>query len=190
MQHRPHAETSRQAMGSTTKTAVKERGVPVKSAAHPIRKTAGIGKPGGEPPVKAFLVRQTRCAAAAETRLARTQKAAKVARVTDRQAAQAANHALRAVNSAAKTLAAAATAGGGVVIAVWLSPACAASSSPHRWVALFLGLMKQPEPSLPPRRWHRSTVNWERSFPAYRWRVDIKQYALRTKLFIEFSRFS
>lgn len=118
MQPRPHVETSRQAMGSTAKTAVKERGVPVKSAGHPIRKTAGIGKPGGKPPVRAFPARQARRAAEAGARLARTQKAAKAARVTARQAAQAANRALRAVIGAAKALAAAATAGGGVVIAV------------------------------------------------------------------------
>lgn len=99
-------------MGSTAKTAVKERGVPVKSAGHPIRKTAGIGKPGGKPPVRAFPARQARRAAEAGARLARTQKA------TARQAAQAANRALRAVIAAAKALAAAATAGGGVVIAV------------------------------------------------------------------------
>ena len=118
VQPRPHAEASRQAMGSTAKTAVKERGVPVKSAGHPIRKTAGIGKPGGKPPVRAFPARQARRAAEAGARLARTQKAAKAARVTARQAAQAANRALRAVIGAAKALAAAATAGGGVVIAV------------------------------------------------------------------------
>ena len=117
LQPRPHVETSRQAMGSTAKTAVKERGVPVKSAGHPIRKTAGIGKPGGKPPVRAFPARQARRAAEAGARLARTQKAAKAARVTARQAAQAANRALRAVTAAAKALAAAATAGGGVVIA-------------------------------------------------------------------------
>lgn len=105
-------------MGSTAKTAVKERGVPVKSAGHPIRKTAGIGKPGGKPPVRAFPARQARRAAEAGARLARTQKAARVARMTARQAAQAANRALRAVIAAAKALAAAATAGGGVVIAV------------------------------------------------------------------------
>ncbi|WP_242823732.1 C40 family peptidase [Pseudoflavonifractor capillosus] len=105
-------------MGSTAKTAVKERGVPVKSAGHPIRKTAGIGKPGGKPPVRAFPARQARRAAEAGARLAQTQKAAKAARVTARQAAQAANRALRAVIAAAKALAAAATAGGGVVIAV------------------------------------------------------------------------
>lgn len=105
-------------MGSTAKTAVKERGVPVKSAGHPIRKTSGIGKPGGKPPVRAFPARQARRAAEAGARLARTQKAAKVARMTARQAAQAANRALRAVIGAAKALAAAATAGGGVVIAV------------------------------------------------------------------------
>ena len=118
VQPRPHAEASRQAMGSTAKTAVKERGVPVKSAAHPIRKTAGIGKPGGKPPVRAFPARQARRASEAGARLAQTQKAAKAARVTARQAAQAANRALRAVIAAAKALAAAATAGGGVVIAV------------------------------------------------------------------------
>ena len=118
MQPRPHGEVSRQAMGSTAKTAVKERGVPVKSAGHPIRKTAGIGKPGGKPPVRAFPARQARRAAEAGARLAQTQKAAKAARVTARQAAQAANRALRAVIAAAKALAAAATAGGGVVIAV------------------------------------------------------------------------
>ena len=118
VQPRPHGETSRQAMGSTAKTAVKERGVPVKSAGHPIRKTAGIGKPGGKPPVRAFPARQARRVAEAGARLARTQKAAKAARVTARQAAQAANRALRAVIAAAKALAAAATAGGGVVIAV------------------------------------------------------------------------
>ena len=118
LQPRPHVETSRQAMGSTAKTAVKERGVPVKSAGHPIRKTAGIGKPGGKPPVRAFPARQARRAAEAGARLAQTQKAAKAARVTARQAAQAANRALRAVIAAAKALAAAATAGGGVVIAV------------------------------------------------------------------------
>ena len=118
VQPRPHAEVSRQAMGSTAKTAVKERGVPVKSATHPIRKTARIGKPGGKPPVRAFPAQQARRAAEAGARLARTQKAARVARVTARQAAQAANHALRAVIAAAKALAAVATAGGGVVIAV------------------------------------------------------------------------
>ena len=118
VQPRPHGEVSRQAMGSTAKTAVKERGVPVKSAGHPIRKTAGIGKPGGKPPVRAFPARQARRAAEAGARLAQTQKAAKAARVTARQAAQAANRALRAVITAAKALAAAATAGGGVVIAV------------------------------------------------------------------------
>ena len=118
VQPRPHGETSRQAMGSTAKTAVKERSVPVKSAAHPIRKTAGVGKPGGKPPARAFPARQARRAAEAGARLARTQKAAKAARVTARQAAQAANRALRAVIAAAKALAAAATAGGGVVIAV------------------------------------------------------------------------
>lgn len=117
VQPRPHVETSRQAMGSTAKTAVKERGVPVKSAGHPIRKTSGIGKPGGKPPVRAFPARQARRAAEAGAR-ARTQKAAKAARLTARQAAQAANRALRAVIAAAKALAAAATAGGGVVIAV------------------------------------------------------------------------
>ena len=115
VQPRPHVETSRQTMGSTAKTAVKERGVPVKSAGHPIRKTAGIGKPGGKPPVRAFPARQARRAAEAG---ARTQKAAKAARVTARQAAQAANRTLRAVIAAAKALAAAAMAGGGVVIAV------------------------------------------------------------------------
>lgn len=118
VQPRPHVEASRQAMGSTAKTAVKERGVPVKSTGHPIRKTAGIGKPGGKPPARAFPARQARRAAEAGARLARTQKAAKAARVTARQAAQAANRALRAVIAAAKALAAAATAGGGVVIAV------------------------------------------------------------------------
>ena len=118
VQPRPHGEVSRQAMGSTAKTAVKERGVPVKSAGHPIRKTAGIGKPGGKPPVRAFPARQARRAAEAGARLAQTQKAAQAARVTARQAAQAANRALRAVIAAAKALAAAATAGGGVVIAV------------------------------------------------------------------------
>ena len=118
VQPRPHGEVSRQAMGSTAKTAVKERGVPVKSAGHPIRKTAGIGKPGGKPPARAFPARQARRAAEAGARLARTQKATKAARVTARQAAQAANRALRAVIAAAKALAAAATAGGGVVIAV------------------------------------------------------------------------
>lgn len=118
VQSRPHRETSRQAMGSTAKTAVKERGVPFKSAGHPIRKPAGIGKPGRKPPVKAFPARQARRVAEAGARLARTQKAAKAARVTARQAAQAANRALRAVIAAAKALAAAATAGGGVVIAV------------------------------------------------------------------------
>ena len=118
LQPQPHAEVSRQAMGSTAKTAVKERGVPVKSAGHPIRKTAGIGKPGGKPPVRAFPARQARRSAEAGARLAQTQKAARVARMTARQAAQAANRALRAVIGAAKALAAAATAGGGVVIAV------------------------------------------------------------------------
>ena len=118
LQPRPHVETSRQAMGSTAKTAVKERGVPVNSAGHPIRKTAGIGKPGGKPPVRAFPARQARRSAEAGARLAQTQKAARVARMTARQAAQAANRALRAVIGAAKALAAAATAGGGVVIAV------------------------------------------------------------------------
>lgn len=118
VQPRPHRETSRQAMGSTAKTAVKERGVPVKSTARPIRKTARIGKPGGKPPARAFPARQARRAAEPGARLARTQKAAKAARVTARQAAQAANRALRAVIAAAKALAAAATAGGGVVIAV------------------------------------------------------------------------
>ena len=63
VQPRPHVETSRQAMGSTAKTAVKERGVPVKSTARPIRKTARIGKPGGKPPVRAFPARQARRAA-------------------------------------------------------------------------------------------------------------------------------
>ena len=118
LQPRPHVETSRQAMGSTAKTAVKERSVPVKSAGHPIRKTAGIGKPGGKPPVRAFPARQARRAAEAGARLARTQKAAKAARVTARQASQAAGRALRAVIAAAKALAAAAMSGGGVVIAV------------------------------------------------------------------------
>ena len=118
VQPRPHVEASRQAMGNTAKTAVKERGVPVKSAGHPIRKTAGIGKPGGKPPARAFPARQARRAAEAGARLAQTQKAARVARMTARQAAQAANRALRAVIGAAKALAAAATAGGGVVIAV------------------------------------------------------------------------
>ena len=65
VQPRPHVEASRQAMGSTAKTAVKERGVPVKSAGHPIRKTAGIGKPGGKPPARAFPARQARRAAEA-----------------------------------------------------------------------------------------------------------------------------
>ena len=118
VQSKPHRETPRQAMGGTAKTAVKERGAPVKQAAHPVRKTAGIGKPGGKPPSRAFSARQARRAAEAGARLARTQKAAKVARMTARQAAQAANRALRAVIAAAKALAAAATAGGGVVIAV------------------------------------------------------------------------
>ena len=118
VQSKPHRETPRQAMGGTAKTAVKERGAPVKQAAHPVRKTAGIGKPGGKPPSKAFSARQARRAAEAGARLARTQKAAKATRVTARQAAQAANRALRAVIGAAKALAAAATAGGGVVIAV------------------------------------------------------------------------
>ena len=118
VQPQPHVETSRQAMGSTAKTAVKERGVPVKQAAHSVRKTAGIGKPGGKPPSRAFSARQARRAAEAGARLARTQKAAKAARVTARQAVQAAGRALRAVIAAAKALAAAATAGGGVVIAV------------------------------------------------------------------------
>ena len=113
-----HAETSRQAMGSTAKTAVKERGAPVKSTAHPIRKTAGVGKPAVKPSARAFPARQARRAAEAGARLARTQKTAKTARVTARQAAQAAKRALRAVIAAAKALAAAATAGGGVVIAV------------------------------------------------------------------------
>ena len=99
-------------MGSTAKTAVKERGVPVKQAAHSVRKTAGIGKPGGKPPSRAFSARQARRAAEAGARLARTQKAAKAARVTARQAVQAAGRALRAVIAAAKALAAAATAGG------------------------------------------------------------------------------
>ena len=105
-------------MGSTAKAAVKERGTPVKLSTHPIQKTAGIGKPGGKPPVRAFPARQARRAAEAGARLAQTQKAAKAARVTARQAAQAANRALRAVIGAAKALAAAAIAGGGVVIAV------------------------------------------------------------------------
>mgnify|MGYP003217258757 CR=1 FL=1 len=118
VQPRPHGETSRQAMGSTAKTAVKERGVPVKPAAHPIGKPAGVGKPGGKPPARAFPACQARRAAEVGARLARTQKAARVARMTARQAAQAANRALRAVIGAAKALAAAATAGGGVVIAV------------------------------------------------------------------------
>lgn len=118
VQSKPHRETPRQAMDGIAKTAVKERGVPVKQAAHPVRKTAGIGKPGGKPPVRAFPARQARRAAEAGARLARTQKAAKSARVTARQAAQAANRALRAVIAAARALAAAATAGGGVVIAV------------------------------------------------------------------------
>ena len=115
VQSKPHRETPRQAMDGIAKTAVKERGVPVKQAAHPVRKTAGIGKPGGKPPVRAFPARQARRSAEAGARLARTPKAA---RVTTRQAAQAANRALRAVIAAAKALAAAATAGGGVVIAV------------------------------------------------------------------------
>lgn len=118
VQSKPHRETPKQAMGGTAKTAVKERGAPVKQAAHPVRKTAGIGKPGGKPPSRAFSPRQARRAAEAGARLARTQKAAKAARVTARQAAQAAGRALRAVIAAAKTLAAATTAGGGVVIAV------------------------------------------------------------------------
>mgnify|MGYP000175814407 CR=1 FL=1 len=41
VQPRPHGEVSRQAMGSTAKTAVKERGVPVKSAGHPFAKRLG-----------------------------------------------------------------------------------------------------------------------------------------------------
>lgn len=118
VQSKLHREIPRQAMGGTAKTAVKERSTPVKQAAHPVRKTAGIGKPGGKPPSRAFSARQARRAAEAGARLARTQKAAKVARMTARQAAQAANRALRAVIAAAKALAAAATAGGGVVIAV------------------------------------------------------------------------
>lgn len=118
VQPQPHAEVSSQAMGSTAKMAVKERGVPVKQAAHPIRKTAGIRKPGGKSPVRAFPARQARRSAEAGARLARTQNAAKTARMTARQAAQAANRALRAVIAAARALAAAATAGGGVVIAV------------------------------------------------------------------------
>lgn len=117
-QPRSHGETSRQAMDSTAKTAVKERGTPVKLSAHPIQKTAGIGKPGGKPPVRGFPARQARRAAEAGARLARTHKAAQAARVTARQVAQAANRALRAVIGAAKALAAAASAGGGVVIAV------------------------------------------------------------------------
>lgn len=43
VQSKPHRETPRQAMGGTAKTAVKERGAPVKQAAHPVRKTAGLG---------------------------------------------------------------------------------------------------------------------------------------------------
>ena len=118
VQSKSHRETPKQAMGGTAKTAVKERGAPVKQAAHPVRKTAGIGKPGGKPPSRAFSARQARRAAEAGARLARTQKAAKAARVTARQAAQAAGRALRAVIAAAKALAAAATSGGGIVIAV------------------------------------------------------------------------
>lgn len=118
VQSKPHRETPRQAMGGTAKTAVKERGAPVKQAAHPVRKTAGIGKPGGKPPSRAFSARQARRTAEAGARLARTQKAAKAARMTARQAAQAAGRALRAVIAAAKALAAAATSGGGIVIAV------------------------------------------------------------------------
>ena len=37
VQSKPHRETPRQAMGSTAKTAVKERGAPVKQAAHPVK---------------------------------------------------------------------------------------------------------------------------------------------------------
>ena len=165
VQPRPHGEVSRQAMGSTAKTAVKERGVPVKSAGHPIRKTAAIGKPGGKPPVRAFPARQARRASEAGARLAQTQKAAKAARVTARQAAQAANRALRAVIAAAKALAAAATAGGGVVIAVVVVICLCGIILPHRWASFLPGLMKRPEPSLPPRQWHRSTANWERRSP-------------------------
>lgn len=43
VQSKPHRGTPRQAMGGTAKTAVKERGAPVKQAAHPVRKTAGLG---------------------------------------------------------------------------------------------------------------------------------------------------
>lgn len=118
VQSKPHRETPKQAVGGTAKTAVKERGVLVKSAGHPIRKTAGIGKPGGKPPARAFPARQARRAAEAGARLTRTQKAAKAARVTARQTTQAANRALRAVIAATKALATAVTAGGGVVIAV------------------------------------------------------------------------
>lgn len=100
VQSKPHRETPRQAMGGTAKTAVKERGAPVKQAAHPVRKTAGIGKPSGKPPSRAFSARQARRTAEAGARLARTQKAAKAARVTARQAAQAAGRALRAVIAA------------------------------------------------------------------------------------------
>lgn len=112
VQPRPHGETSRQAMDGTAKTVVKERGAPVKSAAHPIGETAG------KSPTRAFPARQARRTAEAGTRLARTQKAAQTAHVTARQAAQAANCALRAVIAASRGLAAAAIAGGGVVIAV------------------------------------------------------------------------
>lgn len=37
VQSKPHRETPRQAMGGTAKTAVKERGAPVKQAAHPVK---------------------------------------------------------------------------------------------------------------------------------------------------------
>ena len=104
VQSKPHRETPRQAMGGTAKTAVKERGAPVKQAAHPVRKTAGIGKPSGKPPSRAFSARQARRTAEAGARPERTQKAAKAARVTARQAAQAAGRALRAVIAAAKAL--------------------------------------------------------------------------------------
>ena len=43
VQSKPHRETPRQAMGGTAKTAVKERGAPVKQAAHPVRQTGGTG---------------------------------------------------------------------------------------------------------------------------------------------------
>ena len=117
---------------------------------------------------KSVPARQARRASEAGARLAQTQKAAKAARVTARQAAQAANRALRAVIAAAKALAAAATAGGGVVIAV-VVVICLCGIILASPLASFLpGLMKRPEPSLPPRQWHRSTANWERRSPVCR----------------------